>query len=169
MKILITDIPDEGLFLDIDEKFGAEEVPAVSPVKAGLELTKFKREVIVGGSVSAELELECSRCLKKYLYGINVPVHVVYHPMEEIGADRHELKDDEMDMEFYKGEELDLRELIREQIMLNIPMQPLCDKNCRGICSQCGTDLNTATCNCVTEKIDPRLEVLKKLLEKRKE
>ena len=169
MKILITDIPEEGLSLNIEEKFGAEEVPVVSPVKAGLELTKFKHEVIVEGSVGAELELECSRCLKKYLYGLDVPVHVVYHPAEEIGADRHELKDDEMDMGFYQGEELDLRELIREQIMLNIPMQPLCDIDCRGICSQCGTDLNTATCSCVAVKIDPRLEVLKKLLEKRKE
>ncbi|PKL51505.1 MAG: hypothetical protein CVV37_06100 [Nitrospira bacterium HGW-Nitrospira-1] len=166
MKILLTDIPDESLDLDIEEKFGAEEVPLVSPVKACLRLTKVYGEIIVTGSVNAELELECSRCLKMFRRIINAPVNVVYHPLEEIGTDRHELTDDEMDMEFYKGEELDLKDLIREQIILNIQMKPLCDENCKGICSQCGTDLNTGTCSCETKKIDSRLEVLKKLLEK---
>lgn len=165
MKILITDIPDEGLYLDIEEKFGDEEVPLVSPVKARLELTKAYSEIIVAGNVSAELELECSRCLKKYRRIMNEPVNVVYHPLAEIGTDRHELKDDEMDMGFYQGEELDLQELIREQVMLNIQMKPLCDENCKGICSQCGTDLNTGTCSCEAKKVDSRLEILKKLLE----
>jgi uncharacterized protein len=165
MKILITDIPDEGLYLDIEEKFGDEEVPLVSPVKARLELTKAYSEIIVAGNVSAELELECSRCLKKYRRIMNEPVNVVYHPLAEIGTDRHELKDDEMDMGFYQGEELDLQELIREQVMLNIQMKPLCDENCKGICSQCGTDLNTDTCSCEAKKVDSRLEILKKLLE----
>lgn len=166
MKILITDIPEEGLDLDIEEKLGSEEVSIVSPVKAHLEVAKAHSEVIVAGNLSTDLELECSRCLKKYKHVMDVPVHVVYHPMEEIGTDRHELKDDEMDTGFYQGEELDLQELIREQIMLNIQMKPLCDENCKGICSQCGTDLNTDTCSCETKKIDSRLEVLKKLLEK---
>lgn len=165
MKILITDIPDEGLYLDIEEKFGDEEVPLVSPVKARLEMTKAYSEIIVAGNVSAELELECSRCLKKYRRIMNEPVNVVYHPLAEIGTDRHELKDDEMDMGFYQGEELDLQELIREQVMLNIQMKPLCDENCKGICSQCGTDMNTDTCSCEAKKVDSRLEILKKLLE----
>jgi uncharacterized protein len=166
MKILIADIPDEGMDLDMEEKFGAEELSLVSPVKAHLELTKAHSEIIIAGTVNAELELECSRCLKKYRRTMHEPVHVVYHPLEELGIDRHELTDDEMDMGFYQGEELDLRELVREQVMLNIQMKPLCDENCKGICSQCGTDLNTDTCSCKTEKIDSRLEVLKKLLEK---
>jgi uncharacterized protein len=166
MKIRIEDIPEEGLDLDIEENFGPEEISLVSPVKAHLELTKAHSEVIVVGNVSAEVELECSRCLKKFRHIMSVPIDVVYHPMEDIGTDRHELKDDEMDMGFYQGEELDLKELIREQIMLNIQMKPLCDENCRGICPQCGTDLNTDTCSCETKKIDSRLEVLKRLLEK---
>jgi len=166
MKILITDIPDEGLDLDFEEKFGTEELSLVSPVKARLGLSKTFSEIVVTGTVDAELELECSRCLKKFRRIMHEPVNVVYHPLKELGPDRHELTDDEMDMGFYEGEELDLRELVREQIMLNIQMKPLCDENCRGICSQCGTDLNTDTCSCETKTIDSRLEVLKKLLEK---
>jgi len=166
MKILIDDIPDEGLDLDFEEKFGTEEFSLVSPVKARLGLTKTFSEIVVTGIVDAELELECSRCLNKFNRLMRVPVNVVYHPLKELGTDRHELKDDELDTGFYQGEELDLRELVREQVMLNIQMKPLCDENCRGICPQCGTDLNTDTCSCETKKIDSRLEVLKKLLEK---
>jgi len=166
MKIIISDIPDEGLDLDFEEKFEAEEIRLLSPVKAHLELTKSHSEIIISGSLKAELEFECSRCLKKFRRVMDVPVNVVYHPVTELGDDRHGLKDDEMDMGFYQDDELDLQELIREQIMLNIEMKPLCDEHCRGICSQCGTDLNTGTCGCETKKIDSRLEVLKKLLEK---
>ena len=166
MKIIISDIPDEGLVLDLEEKFESEDVSLLSPVRAHLELTKEHSEVIVEGSLNAELEFECSRCLKKFRRVMDVPVNVVYHPVKELGDDRHGLKDDEMDMGFYQGDELNLQELIREQVMLNIEMKPLCDENCRGICSQCGTDLNTGTCSCETKQIDSRLEVLKKLLEK---
>ena len=166
MKIIISDIPDEGLVLDLEEKFESEEVSLLSPVRAHLELTKEHSEVIVEGGLNAELEFACSRCLKKFRRVMDVPVNVVYHSVKELGDDRHGLKDDEMDTGFYQGDELDLQELIREQIMLNIEMKPLCDENCRGICSQCGTDLNTGTCSCETKKIDSRLEVLKKLLEK---
>ena len=166
MKIIISDIPDEGLDLDFEEKFETEEIRLLFPVKAHLELTKAHSEIIIEGSLKAELEFECSRCLKKFRHVIDVPVNVVYHPVKELGDDRHGLKDEEMDMGFYQGEELDLRELVKEQVMLNIQMKPLCDENCRGICPHCGTDLNTDTCNCETKKIDSRLEVLKKLLEK---
>ncbi|MDH4233422.1 MAG: DUF177 domain-containing protein [Nitrospirota bacterium] len=166
MKILIADITDEGLEVDIEESYRFEEVPLVSPVKAHLGLTKAHAEIIVSGNVTAELELECSRCLKRFRRVMDEPVNVVYHPIEEIGTDRHELKDDEMDMGFYKGEELDLQELLKEQLILNIQMKPLCDEKCKGICSHCGTDLNTETCGCETGKIDSRLEVLKKLFEK---
>jgi uncharacterized protein len=169
MKIVIEDIPDEGLDVEIEEKFGAEELPLATPVKAHFELTRAHSEIIVTGSVAAELALECSRCLKQFRRSLNEPVHVVYHPLDEIGADRHELTGDEMDMGFYQGGELDLGELVREQIMLNIQMKPLCDENCKGICAQCGTDLNMGSCGCETKKVDARLEVLKKLLEKRKE
>jgi uncharacterized protein len=166
MKILITDIPDEGLDLDFEEKLVEEGFSLVSPVKAHLELVKAFSEIVVTGTVGAELELECSRCLKKYKRIMREPVNVVYHPLKELSPDRHELTDDEMDMGFYQGEELDLQELVREQILLNIQMKPLCDESCRGICPQCGTDLNTDTCSCETKKVDSRLEVLKKLLEK---
>ena len=169
MKIVIEDIPDEGLVVDIEEKLGLEEVSVVSPVTAQLGLNRTGKEIIVTGSLRAGLGLQCSRCLKDFRRTLDLPVNVVYHPIDEMGIERHELKDDEMDMGFYSGEELDLRELLKEQLLLNIQMKPLCDENCKGLCPHCGVDLNSETCGCEKKGSDPRLEVLKNFLEKRKE
>ncbi len=169
MKIVIADIPDEGLVLDIEEKLSVDGVSSASPVKGTLQVTKSSGEVIVAGRVASEVGLQCSRCLKDFRRTIEIPVNVVYHPIEEMADDRHALRDDEMDMEFYRGEEIDLEELVREQVLLNLQMKPLCDENCKGLCPTCGADLNAGPCTCKVVSIDPRLEVLKKLLDKGKE
>jgi len=169
MKIVIPDIPEEGLIVELEEKISLEGFSVSSPVKAQLAVSKTANEVMVTGSLSVELAMECSRCLKDVQQAQDLPVNVVYHPAEEIGSEKHGLRDDEMDMGFYTGEELDLQELITEQILLSVQMKPLCNEDCKGICPKCGIDLNTGTCTCVQKEIDPRLEVLKKLLQKEKE
>ncbi len=169
MKIQIADIPEEGLAVDVEEEIGAEGISVVSPAKAWLSITKVASEVVVSGEMSVELDNVCSRCLKGFRQVLKLPVHVVYHPVEEVGAAKHELHNDEMDMGFYRGDELDLLDLLREQVMLNAQMKPLCDEACKGICPKCGIDLNSGTCACTDHEIDPRLEVLKKLLDKGKE
>ena len=169
MKIVIADIPEEGLHLDIGEKFDLEGISLMSPVTADLELHKTGKEIIVSGEVTAEVELQCSRCLKVFSRDLSLPVEVVYHPLEEIGVERHELRDDELDMGFYRGEELDLQELLKEQLLLNIQMKPLCREVCKGLCPRCGTDLNMGQCECEEKEVDPRLEVLRNFLKKGKE
>lgn len=169
MKIVIADIPDEGLHIDIEEKVDLEGVSLMSPVTADLELNKTGKEIVVSGEVTTEVELQCSRCLKIFKRDLKLPVEVVYHPLEEIGVERHGLRDDELDMGFYKGEELDLKDLLREQLLLNIQMKPLCSEECKGLCPRCGTDLNMGQCDCEEEEVDPRLEVLRNFFEKRKE
>jgi uncharacterized protein len=157
MKIVIPDIPEEGLVVELEEKIGIEGFSVSSPVKAKLAVSKTAHEVMITGSLSVELDMECSRCLKGVRQAQELPVSVVYHPA------------DEMDLGFYTGEELDLQELITEQILLSVQMKPLCSDGCKGICPKCGIDLNTGTCTCVQKELDPRLEVLKKLLDKEKE
>jgi len=169
MKIVIPDIPEEGLVVELEEKIGIEGFSVSSPVKAQLAVSKTAHEVMITGNLSVELEMECSRCLKGVRQAQDLPVSVVYHPAEEIGSEKHGLHDAEMDLGFYTGEDLDLQELIREQILLSVQMKPLCSEDCKGICPKCGIDLNSGTCNCVQKEMDPRLEVLKKLLDKEKE
>lgn len=166
MKIVIADIPDEGLIIDVQDKMTVEDVSLSSPVTAQLSVNKVAAEIVITGRLKTEMELQCSRCLKDFRQGLDIPVNVVYHPVEDAAGERHALKDDELDMGFYEGEELDLQELLKEQILLNTQMKPLCNEQCKGICPKCGKDLNTGQCNCSRKEIDPRLEVLKNFLEK---
>lgn len=170
MKILLSDIPDDGLDLEFKEAIVSEPLHLLSPVKATLRIEKVSSEVFAKGEVSTAIELQCSRCLEKFSKVLDLNVNVVYHPLEELkGDEKYEIKEDELDMGFYKGEELDVHDILMEQIILSVPMKPLCSESCKGICPKCGTDLNVSTCSCETKEPDPRLAVLKKLINDRKE
>jgi uncharacterized protein len=168
MKILISDIPKEGLDIDLQEAMESETIS--SPVKVRLKIEKIGAEIMVKGDLSAEVNLQCSRCLKEFHKTLSLPIDVVYHPVEELkGEERREIAAEELDIDFYSGDELDLAGLFNEEIMLNIPMKPLCDDSCRGICSVCGADRNIKMCQCTVKNADPRLAKLKKLLPQGKE
>ena len=168
MKVSIPEISPQGLDLELQETIESDTF--FSPIKAQLRIEKVDTEVMVKGNLIADVKLQCSRCLKDFWSVLSVPVDVVYHPVEEFKIeDKHVIKVEELDMDFYSGEKLDLLDLIMEQIMLNLPMKPLCNELCKGICLKCGTDLNGGNCNCATKDIDPGLEALKKLLDKKAE
>ncbi len=166
MKILISDIPDEGLELEVNETVDVEEVMLRAPVKGVLSINKIGKEVVVEGNIEAVAEFDCSRCLKKYSADLKLNINTTYHPLKELEEGTHEIKEDELDIGFYSGNELDLLDVVREQILLNMPIKLLCDDACKGICPKCGKDLNLGDCNCSTEAVDPRFEVLKKVFPK---
>jgi uncharacterized protein len=135
-----------------------------------LRVQKEGSEVMVEGDLKAEVELQCSRCLKKFGTDMSIPVAVVYHPLEELkGDDQHEIASEALDLDYYTGDELDVETLLQEQVALNIPMKPLCNELCEGICPNCGVDLNEITCSCSRKTVDPRFQDLNKLLKERKE
>lgn len=170
MKILLSDITDEGLELAFEETLSLEPLKLRSPARVTLRIDKIGPEVCARGNVRTSMELQCSRCLRSFEKDVDVNVNVVYHPMEELkGEERHEIRDDELDMGFYQGDELEVRDLVTEQLLLSVPMKPLCSDSCKGICPDCGTDLNIGTCACERKGTDPRLEILKKLLGNGKE
>jgi uncharacterized protein len=74
-----------------------------------------------------------------------------------------ELQDEDVETSYYRDDQIDLNELMREQFYLALPMKPLCQEDCQGLCAQCGTNLNTGTCECHPEWVDPRLAALKEL------
>lgn len=163
MKIIISDIPLEGLELDFESSIETDAF--LTPVRARLRIEKHDTEVFVKGDLTAEAKLQCGRCLKEFQKYLSIPVEAVYHPVEELKEeDTHEIKSEELDMDFYSGDELDPEILVKEQIELNLPMKPLCSESCKGLCPGCGTDLNTDRCSCNPGKTDPRFAALKKLL-----
>jgi uncharacterized protein len=74
-----------------------------------------------------------------------------------------EIGDDDIGVSFYQDDEIDLGELLREQFYLALPMKPLCREDCQGLCPVCGTNRNTAPCDCKTDWVDPRMEALRNL------
>jgi uncharacterized protein len=164
MKIIIQDIPKEGL--DVTLEVTIEYDAVSSPVSARLKIEKLGAEIIVKGDLTVGIKLQCSRCLKDFYKTVSVPVDAVYHPIEELKDENgREVKNEELDLDFYSGDELDLSDLLKEQIVLNTPMKPLCNELCKGICPGCGVDLNSGNCVCSVINSDTRFEGLKKLLQ----
>lgn len=134
----------------------------------------FPTPVCVSGSVSnkadvthvnltckVQVEKSCDRCGK--LTANNLTVVIERVAANELAGE----EDDEI--LFLPDEKLDLYELCFGEILLSLPMKHLCSEDCKGICFNCGKNLNEGSCGCVTKSIDPRLEVLAKLLEQDQE
>jgi uncharacterized protein len=157
------------------ELAGAEEEYRVTaPVELRMTIYKDQSRFRVVGSVKTNLELACSRCLEPFELPVEQEFDLRFLPAgtEEPEAsdedEEIEVEDDDVSITFYRDEQIDLNELLREQFYLALPMKPLCLANCGGICPQCGTNRNTAPCDCNPHWEDPRLAGLKTLLEKRK-
>ena len=164
MKIPISDIPDEGIEIDLLSVIQADEFRTLSPVKSSLKIDKVGSELLARGVLSVEVELQCARCLRQFPLRISSQLNVVYHSADELGRhEQHELKSEELDTVFYKDDILETDDLLKDQLILNLQMKPLCSSDCRGFCPVCGADMNISACGCEAKEIDPRFEILKKL------
>ncbi|MBI5408662.1 MAG: DUF177 domain-containing protein [Nitrospirae bacterium] len=173
MKIIISDIPDEGLIQEADQPLLINDNAKPDIAHVFIKAVRFGKRVLVEGLVKISATLKCSRCLTEFPRPFDLAFKEEYLPSEDISRDKdHELTGGEMDVSFYSNDELDISELLKEQVLLAAPMKPLCRDDCRGLCPACGEDLNKGACDCRKEEIDPRLaslEKFKELLKERKE
>jgi len=168
MKIIITEIPSEGLEINLLKEGRFDFVNRTSPYEANLKVFKKGNDVVITGQVKCSLELQCSRCLNPFRLTINSPLDITFRPAGEIAEEGcYEIQRDELDVSFYSNNMLDIDDIINEQLALNIPMKPLCDIECKGLCIQCGADLNKTQCICKISGIDERFKVLEKLIKKK--
>jgi len=136
----------------------------VAPVVVDLEIHKDKDRFRLVGSARTELELSCSRCLEPFRMPFEGTFDVRYLPASELTTeDEREVAEEDLDTSYYRDDQLDLNELLREQFYLALPMKPLCRDECAGLCPHCGTNLNDGKCRCTSDWVDPRLEPLKGL------
>ena len=176
MAIKINDIPPEGLTVQVESVIDLlNEGAAPSPFSATITIKPEENGIFhVSGKASASPELECSRCLKRFVFPIRdaamefdlAPERLVQSPGE------HELGPGDMDLEFYRGEEFEPEEIIREQLLLAVPMVPVHSPDCKGLCPVCGIDRNEATCTCREEELEGKespFAVLKKIIKPEKE
>jgi uncharacterized protein len=156
---------------EFSHTFRPDEVPTegdayrvVAPVALSFEIHKDSDRFRLVGRVTTELELLCSRCLEPFRLPIDAPFDLRYLPATEVAADEEkEIEENDLETSYYRDDVIDLNELLREQFYLALPMKPLCTDACRGLCPQCGTNLNTGTCDCAPAWEDPRLAPLRAL------
>jgi uncharacterized protein len=145
------------IHLDLEkEKFYYENefVQFSKPVKLHLVLKPIGDEINLIGSMETELLLACSRCLETFSYSINVELNERLSKTSE--------SEDE-DIIFIENDRLDLNEIVENNIIAVLPIKKLCNTDCKGLCHQCGIDLNHNTCKCEYDDVDPRLAKLKNL------
>jgi uncharacterized protein len=154
-----------------DRTFAPDEVEQegdvyriVAPVQVHLEIHKDKDRFRLVGTAKTQLELSCSRCLEPFRMPFDGEIDVRYLPASELSTeDEREVAEEDLDTSYYRDDQIDLNELLREQFYLAMPMKPLCRDVCAGLCPQCGMNLNTGTCQCTSQWEDPRLAPLKGL------
>ncbi|MCA1622828.1 MAG: DUF177 domain-containing protein [Acidobacteria bacterium] len=127
-------------------------------VKKGIAQTDVK------GKIYTDLEIECSRCLQPTENSFEIPFSAVFvTPENYTEAKEAELKGEDLEVSIFEGDKIDLKELVREQILLNLPIQVFCREDCKGLCQKCGANLNLIDCNCEEKEVDPRWAALKNL------
>ncbi len=140
----------------------------VAPVHLVMDIHKDRDTYRVAGRVETRLQLECGRCLDPFEVPVDSAFELRYVPAaEEDDESEREVEEDDLTTAFYTNEQLDLGELMHEQFVLALPMKPLCGDRCKGLCPQCGTNLNKAVCDCAPAWKDPRMATLKGLLHKK--
>jgi uncharacterized protein len=163
-----------------------EDYRVAAPVVLTMDVEKAGGDRFhVSGRVSTRLELGCGRCLEPFEIPVDAEFDLRYLPQSDnagdgghagraahaghADSDEREIAEDDLTTSFYQDGALDLADLVREQFELALPMKPLCSEGCRGLCPQCGTNLNLATCDCTNRWEDPRLAALEGLLDRQKE
>jgi uncharacterized protein len=154
-----------------------DEVAALGPVTIEVRVEKGNSpgEYLAEGEVIFTADLICSRCVDPYPFANRSPFHLRFAPRPEGPAEEtvevEIASEDELDTGFYVGRSIPLRELATEQIQLTIPMKPLCEDRCLGLCPHCGKNRNRESCPCQTSVVDERWGALagfrEELLKKR--
>lgn len=145
-----------------------EHARLTSPTEMRARIKRHGERVELRGHLSARAEVECDRCLKTINLPVETNFEAVYVPAASINCDNAveeaELQIEDLNVSTFDGETIDVDELVREQILLSLPVRALCAEDCQGLCPTCGADKNIDTpCNCAQTEIDPRWAALKDL------
>ena len=121
-------------------------------------------EVRVRGHFTVEMTAECDRCLGRARFPMDARFDLFYRPAAQIAREEEvSIDEGEAEIGFYEGEGMELEDLLREQVLLTLPMQRVCSDLCKGICPICGKNRNETTCQCTVSADDDRWGALRNL------
>lgn len=175
MKIRIDDIPESGLQIDFSRDVDTlaqalESIPmtpdaVIDPrIQGRLQLVNNGKDIALDGTVAASMELRCARCLTQFDVEKEIRLSLVLRAGSPTDQFRDEPDTAEADLIFVEGPELDLGQIILQELLLEIPMKPLCREDCPGLCPGCGAQKGSPECTCAEKApVDPRWEALERL------
>ena len=147
--------------------FSGEELEQDSPLKAaGVAelLENTGGEVRIQGRYSVVMSAQCDRCLQKARFPLEKSFDLFYRPMSFIAREEEvEIDEGEAEIGFFEHGGVELKDVLREQVLLALPMQRVCSETCEGICPVCGRNRNETRCDCKIESADDRWGALRKL------
>jgi len=133
-------------------------------VHATGEIERTSAEVVVKGSITGDAEIECSRCLKPLERNLKIDFQANFVTPEHFSVDKeNEVPVSDLDTDVLEGDRIDIKDIVREQILLNVPEQVFCEPDCKGLCPKCGANRNLIDCKCDLNETDPRWAALKNL------
>ena len=179
MKINVEQITENGSIYEFDQQ--CEEVSVFKDMaRSGacrfekqvfyrLEIKRAGQFIDIQGGFETEVQLVCSRCLQSLIQPLQARFHLSCQRQEQIiegntGKETTiELHADELGVIPFCGEEIDLSGALQEEVVMALPMQPLCDEDCKGLCPRCGADLNSNLCDCHKSVVNSKFAALKNL------
>jgi uncharacterized protein len=174
MRYRIKDIGDAGLEVQVPvtaawlaaECSGIDVQPGPEGVALKARIEQSGESYLLRGDLRGKLITPCSRCLEPAAVELDIPVIVAYEERDDDGEEADEDEDDEdSDVRAFSGGEIDLGPELRDEILLAMPIGPLCRQDCAGICSVCGGNRNATPCDCEAKQrlANSKLSALKDL------
>ena len=174
MKLVVDHIKDIPHLLHIDEPFTSFPLLAsiqnvdgcsiTGNIQGDITVVREYKNIRVTGRITAPLALCCSRCLVEYTSFIDANFTLFLRKETSVTAtigDELELGEMDLMSSTYSGDDIDLTHEIEEQIAMEIPSKPLCGEECKGLCHECGIDLNSSSCACSKEPVRLAFSALK--------
>lgn len=147
--------------------------PSLKPLTAlngNVDLIRTNDGILVRANLYTNVELTCSRCLTQFATPVRLKIDEEFLPSIDITTGARVAKTDDTDeatmIDIHHL--LDLSEVVRQDLMLALPIVPICRNDCQGLCASCGQNLNEGDCDCTEEQLDPRFAALKQLLDESK-
>ena len=162
LKDLDQKVSIEGVFDPGAIDFGGESSRQIGPLEWSATAERAGEEIRIAGKLSTQMEQSCSRCLEPARCEIDKTFDLFFRESDEdlIDEDDIELTEEDTRTAFFAGTQLAIGDVLREQILLALPMKALCRVDCKGLCPVCGANRNQNTCTCSGEKFSPHMEKL---------
>jgi uncharacterized protein len=144
--------------------YHSAEIKQAEPLEVTATAELLDGQIRITGELETKIELVCARCLETVIEEVNRAFDLFYRPVtKDLKPKEDRLKDDDTEIGFFDGEGLFLADVLKEQVLLALPLKVICRSDCRGLCPSCGANLNHEECRCETHATDPSMAPLARL------